>query len=516
MATAAVAAASVVAASRARHSRRRMVRAQARKPRQADPPMKEFEMLKLGGPAARWLFEQQQACGGKFLPTPIQAASMRPIINGSSVALQAPTGTGKTLAYMLPLWKRLGLDAKLVEPGLRMVVIIPFEDLMFQVGGVAASLAGNDDSIFVLRPNQEISTERLAKANVVIGTPSVFLKLHEQPELERQWLECLEGLETVVIDEADCLLPPGGAKTWELGELLEHFYRATMHRGGQYQVVIASASIDAQTLELLEDGTGLFLNLVSAGALSDEELNVKKSALRMVTDPKSGALRLRTMPRPSTLAPNVELPEGLTHKVSIEDKLMSRDGSINAELAIEPIAEAIWTLSPRRCLVLLAERRPPTERGRSLGKYLKRMRSRLSPLGFQVVTVSATVQLTHLPGSYVDPDDSAGAEGDKPLVIVGRTESIRGLDLAGLDAVVIVGSLSTAREYLHMAGRTGRFEPGRRNPTNGTVISLMTKPDAKTLKRWGQELGFVLEPIRFQPVPVKPSVRFRLGTYNYN
>ncbi len=47
-----------------------------------------------------------------FVPTPIQEKSLKPILSGRDVMGIAQTGTGKTLAYLLPVLKNLEIQQK--------------------------------------------------------------------------------------------------------------------------------------------------------------------------------------------------------------------------------------------------------------------------------------------------------------------------------------------------------------------------------------------------------------------
>ena len=70
-------------------------------------------------------------------PTPIQQQALPQILAGTDVLAQAPTGTGKTLAYLLPILQRI--DAAL--PQAQAVVLAPTYELAMQIAGVARDLA---------------------------------------------------------------------------------------------------------------------------------------------------------------------------------------------------------------------------------------------------------------------------------------------------------------------------------------------------------------------------------------
>src|SRR5665647_3706183 len=70
-------------------------------------------------------------------PTPIQSLSIPLIINGADIIAEAQTGTGKTLAFLLPLFQKIEID-DLSTQGL---IITPTRELAIQITEVAKKLA---------------------------------------------------------------------------------------------------------------------------------------------------------------------------------------------------------------------------------------------------------------------------------------------------------------------------------------------------------------------------------------
>src|SRR5690606_22803118 len=64
---------------------------------------------------------------GFAAPTPVQSACLPKALAGESFRAVAPTGTGKTLVYMLPAWK--GLERK----GSAALILLPTRELAYQV-----------------------------------------------------------------------------------------------------------------------------------------------------------------------------------------------------------------------------------------------------------------------------------------------------------------------------------------------------------------------------------------------
>src|SRR5579862_824988 len=64
-------------------------------------------------------------------PTPIQAAAIEPALQGRDVIATAQTGTGKTLAFVLPIIERLTRQPG--QSGIRAVVLAPTRELALQI-----------------------------------------------------------------------------------------------------------------------------------------------------------------------------------------------------------------------------------------------------------------------------------------------------------------------------------------------------------------------------------------------
>lgn len=135
-------------------------------------------------------------------PTEIQSAAIPPLLEGKDAILQAQTGTGKTLAYLLPVLSRL--DPERSE--LQAVVIAPTQELSMQIVKVIRHLTdGGPLSVQQLigGANVRHQIERLKKRPpIVVGTPGRLAELISSGKLKAQ------SAKMIVIDEVDQLLNP--------------------------------------------------------------------------------------------------------------------------------------------------------------------------------------------------------------------------------------------------------------------------------------------------------------------
>ncbi|WP_022952685.1 DEAD/DEAH box helicase [Leucothrix mucor] len=137
-------------------------------------------------------------------PSPIQAQSIPPLLEGRDLLGQAQTGTGKTAAFSLPLLSRIDLSKN--KP--QVLVLTPTRELAIQVAEAMQSYAKKLPGFHVLPiyGGQSIGIQlKQLKRNVhvVVGTPGRVID-----HIKRGTLK-LDELQTVVMDEADEMLRMG-------------------------------------------------------------------------------------------------------------------------------------------------------------------------------------------------------------------------------------------------------------------------------------------------------------------
>lgn len=140
---------------------------------------------------------------GILTPTPVQTAAIPKIKSGADVVVQAQTGTGKTLAFLLPILEKIKPHA----PAVQALIIAPTRELALQIAQVAQSLGSvvgiNAVTVY---GGQDVSRqeEKLAKhPQVVVGTPGRILDFIRRTTLH------LDSVNKVVLDEADQMLAMG-------------------------------------------------------------------------------------------------------------------------------------------------------------------------------------------------------------------------------------------------------------------------------------------------------------------
>ena len=147
---------------------------------------------------------------GYEAPSPIQAATIPPLMEGRDVVGLAQTGTGKTAAFALPILSRLDLSQK--QP--QALVLAPTRELAVQVAEAFEKYAVDLPGVHVLPiyggQGYGVQLSALRRGvHVVVGTPGRIMDHLEKGTLD------LTRLRFLVLDEADEMLNMGFAEDVE-------------------------------------------------------------------------------------------------------------------------------------------------------------------------------------------------------------------------------------------------------------------------------------------------------------
>ncbi len=166
---------------------------------EADPSVSSFRDLNLPAPLLSALDEV-----GYENPTPIQAQTIPRLLEGLHLLGHAPTGTGKTAAFALPLLSRIDINRQQVQ----VMVLTPTRELAIQVAEAFQRYASHIRRFHVLPiyGGQDYAGQiRQLKrgVHVVVGTPGRVMDHMRKGTLK------LDALQALVLDEADEMLRMG-------------------------------------------------------------------------------------------------------------------------------------------------------------------------------------------------------------------------------------------------------------------------------------------------------------------
>lgn len=140
-------------------------------------------------------------------PTKVQEIAIPIALEGRDLLASAPTGTGKTLAFLLPIWQHLLDQPKSMSISPRILILAPTRELAQQIYQTALVFCGAVKSRAILitgGADYEQDDAILNQAyDVLIATPGRLSRYLKQEKLE------LDEVEMLILDEADRMLDMG-------------------------------------------------------------------------------------------------------------------------------------------------------------------------------------------------------------------------------------------------------------------------------------------------------------------
>ena len=319
---------------------------------------------------------------GWHVATAIQAQAIPAVLQGRDVLGLAPTGSGKTAAFLLPLLQALRAVPGVLEERprvLRALVLAPTRELAAQIIDTATALAPTLKTVLAVG-GVSINPQMMALrggAHLVVATPGRLLDLLGQRAL------LLGGVQMLVLDEADRLLDLG---------FTDEIHRVLAWLPARRQTLLFSATMPAPVAALAE---------------------------LVLHDPVHIDVR-----------PGGDAPVG-----DVTQRAIEVDTAKRTALLRQLIKQAGWT----RVLVFVATQ-------------------------YASEHVADKLRQAGLPAAALHGQLSAGRRRQALLdlaqgrlaVLVATDLAARGLDLAGLEAVVNHDLPRSVVDYTHRIGRTGR------------------------------------------------------------
>ncbi|MEK3890182.1 DEAD/DEAH box helicase [Bacillus sp. FSL K6-3431] len=134
------------------------------------------------------------------VPTPIQNRAIPYILEGKDLIAQSPTGTGKTIAYLLPIVEHIQVD----NNSLQAVILAPSRELVMQIYQELQKWTEDTEITgvsLVGGANIKRQLDKLKKKpQIAVGTPGRILELIKLKKLK------MHDVKTIVLDEGDQLL----------------------------------------------------------------------------------------------------------------------------------------------------------------------------------------------------------------------------------------------------------------------------------------------------------------------
>ncbi len=364
-----------------------------------------FPSLGLSAPLLRAIADL-----GHEAPTPVQIEAIPAILGGHDVWASAPTGSGKTAAFVLPILERLAARGRAAPRPVRALILVPTRELALQIADVVARYGAHlaePLKTCVAVGGVSVNPQMMALrggADLVVATPGRLLDLLEQNALH------LSSLEVLVLDEADRLLSLGFAD--ELARVLERL-------PARRQSLLFSATFPPAVCALVD----------------------------------------RLLRAPTRIDVRAQAARGEAEEAGEGDARDARDARASASTPAEIVHRALEVDTERRTMLLrhLLE----TEGWSRVLVFVAtkhgadHLASKLARAGLAAAALHGELSQGARTAALAD------FKAERLRVLVATDVAARGLDVAQLPAVVNYELPRSPTDYAHRVGRTGRAgEPG--------------------------------------------------------
>src|SRR5260221_2801587 len=220
---------------------------------------------------------KERLSGARFtVPTPVQAAAIPLALEGKDVLATAQTGTGKTLAFLIPVIEKLLKDK---TPGIAALVLVPTRELAMQVVDQFNKLRGNQllpAALVVGGLSEGAQLQAIRRgARLVVATPGRL-----EDYLDRRLFH-FNALRILILDEADRMLDMG---------FLPAIKRIVSILPKERQTMCFSATMEGDMARIVKDYLRNAVRL-SFGSTSKPSENVRIQAFEVAMDRKQEMLQ---------------------------------------------------------------------------------------------------------------------------------------------------------------------------------------------------------------------------------
>ncbi|HUQ49981.1 MAG TPA: DEAD/DEAH box helicase [Terriglobales bacterium] len=211
-----------------------------------------------------------------LVPTPVQEAAIPHALTGKDVLATAQTGTGKTLAFVLPIMERM-----LLKPGkgVEALVLVPTRELAMQVAEQYSKLRGSKlpaAAVVVGGMSEKAQIQSIKSgARLVVATPGRL------EDLMDRGLVNFKLLQIVVLDEADRMLDMG---------FIPAIRRIMATLPKQRQTMCFSATMEPSVLHLINDYMVKPERLAFGSTLKPVD-SIRLQSFEVASDKKVGLLQ---------------------------------------------------------------------------------------------------------------------------------------------------------------------------------------------------------------------------------
>lgn len=391
-------------------------------------------------------------------PTKVQSTAIPAILAKKNVWAEAPTGSGKTAAFVLPLLQRLLDDGpqRRGRNGIRVLILSPTRELVVQTAETFHALAtSRGPKVVALHGGVSINPQLRSLgggADIVVSTPGRLLDILDSNGAS------VGGVSALLLDEADRLLAPQFQS--ELEEIVSRLPAASAR-----QTLLFSATFPFRSRPRAKALLPPEFERLVSGAETDEEAD---NAIMVDTSVDGGDGGDGSSPAAAAAATR-------------GDDLLERDSTAARYASAAPPA----TISQRAISVDLRERTPllrhllETEGWASVlvfvgsQKASEHVAAKLVAKGYRASALHGGLS------QEVRTDRLEELRSGRLRVLVATDLAARGLDVHGLPAIVNYDLPRSTADYTHRVGRTGRAG------ASGVAVSFIASTGAGNEAHFG-------------------------------
>ncbi|KAF7332308.1 hypothetical protein MKEN_00112200 [Mycena kentingensis (nom. inval.)] len=330
----------------------------------------------------------------------VQAATIDHALSGVDLLVQAKTGTGKTLAFLLPSIERMAKMKDLAERKISMLVLSPTRELALQIEEEAHTLI--EKHPFSVKhaiggTNMNATGQRILQdpPRILIATPG---RLLDHLENTANFKHLFKDLRVIVYDEADRLLDQGFRR--ELDKILAFLPDKTKF---PRQALLFSATVSSEIKQVAKSAMSPGYKFVST--LKEDEINAHEH-----------------VPQQSLVLPF--------------------DQHFAATLAFLQQDRALHRGSSKTMIFL------PT--ARAVGFFAEAL-SKLPP-----GTLPPVYDIHSRKSQPARNKAAESFKAAKEAVLISSDVTARGMDFPGVTLIIQTGLPANAEQYIHRLGRTAR------------------------------------------------------------
>lgn len=174
------------------------------------------------------------------VPTDVQSKVIPEAVLNKDLIVQSETGTGKTLAYILPLFKKVDPEKREMQA----IVMVPTHELALQVQREIEKLSQNSSvkissAVIIGNVNIDRQIDKLKeRPNIIVGSSGRILELIKKKKI------AAHTVKTIILDEADRLLDIHNADN------VKAIIKSTLK---ERQLMVFSASISKESEEIAKE-----------------------------------------------------------------------------------------------------------------------------------------------------------------------------------------------------------------------------------------------------------------------